>query len=111
MSDRTGRNSGERAIDKSYETDANLHRKSVVPIVQNVADVPVVEDVPEVMILPELWRKTSGVVPDCPHHVVQRGVRCMDVFFSTDDRREYLDLVISIGFKTRVGFPSMVSDE
>jgi hypothetical protein len=111
MSDRTGRNSGERAIDKSYETDAILHRKSVVPIVQNVPDVPVVEDVPEVMILPELWRKTSGVVPDCPHHVVQRGVRCMDVFFSTDDRREYLDLVISIGFQTRVGFPSMVSDE
>jgi len=24
---------------------------------------------PEVIILPELWRKTSVVVPDCPHHV------------------------------------------
>jgi hypothetical protein len=33
----------------------DLHRKSVVPIVQNV---PVVEDVPELIILPEFWRKT-----------------------------------------------------
>jgi hypothetical protein len=29
------------------------------------------------MILSELWRKTSVVVPDCPHHVVQRGVHRM----------------------------------
>jgi len=30
------------------------------------------------------------VVPGLPHHVVQRGVRRMDVFFSDADRREYL---------------------
>ena len=70
-----------------------LYRKGLVPVVQNVPDVPIVEDVPEVIILPELWRKTSGVIPDCPHHVVQRGVRRMDVFFSADDRKEYLDLL------------------
>jgi hypothetical protein len=32
-------------------------------------------------------------VPDFPHHVVQRGVRRMDVFFSADNRQEYLDLL------------------
>jgi hypothetical protein len=31
------------------------------------------------------------VVADCPHHVVRRGVRRMDVFCSADDRQEYLD--------------------
>jgi len=30
------------------------------------------------------------VVPELPHHVTQRGVRRMDVFFSDGDRREYL---------------------
>jgi hypothetical protein len=67
----------------------DLHRKSVVPI------VPVVEDVPEVIILPELWRKTSGIVSDCLHHVVQRGVRRMDVFFFADDRQRIPRSVIS----------------
>ena len=33
------------------------------------------------------------VVPDFPHHVVQRGARGMDVFFSPHDRQEYLDLL------------------
>jgi len=33
------------------------------------------------------------VVPGLPHHVVQRGVRSMPVFFSDDDRREYLELL------------------
>ncbi len=51
------------------------------------------------------------VVPDFPHHVVQRDACRMDVFFSADDRQEYLDLVISISFETRARFPSMVSDE
>jgi putative transposase len=37
-------------------------------------------------------RIVQVVVPDCPHHVVQRGVRRMDVFFSADDRQDYLDL-------------------
>lgn len=29
-------------------------------------------------------------MPEIPHHVVQRGVRRMDVFFSREDREEYL---------------------
>lgn len=33
------------------------------------------------------------VVPGYPHHVVQRGVRSMDIFFHDDDRREYLQLL------------------
>jgi len=32
------------------------------------------------------------VVPDFPHHVVHRGVRRMDIFFSADDRQENLNL-------------------
>ena len=56
-----------------------LCRKELVPVVQNVPDVPIVEDVPEVIILPELWRKTRVVVPD--------------VFFSADDRQEYLEKI------------------
>jgi len=31
------------------------------------------------------------VIPGIAHHVVQRGVRRMDVFFSTEDREEYLN--------------------
>lgn len=34
-----------------------------------------------------------AVVPGLPHHVTQRGVRSMPVFFSDDDRREYLALM------------------
>jgi REP-associated tyrosine transposase len=37
------------------------------------------------------------VVPDFPHHVIQRGVRRMDVFFSDDDREEYLSLLAEQG--------------
>ena len=37
------------------------------------------------------------VVPGTPHHVVRRGVRRMDVFFSDDDRRAYLDLLSEQG--------------
>lgn len=33
------------------------------------------------------------VIPQVPHHVTQRGNRRMPVFFSDDDRREYLRLV------------------
>jgi putative transposase len=33
------------------------------------------------------------VVPGVPHHVTQRGNRRMDVFFSDDDHRAYLDLL------------------
>ena len=43
---------------------------------------PVVEDVTELIIFPQFWRKARVVVPDFLHHVVQRGVSRMDVFFS-----------------------------
>jgi REP-associated tyrosine transposase len=33
------------------------------------------------------------VVPGLPHHVTQRGVRSMPVFFSAGDRKEYLELM------------------
>jgi putative transposase len=33
------------------------------------------------------------VMPKYPHHVVQRGVRSMDVFRHRDDRELYLDLM------------------
>jgi len=51
--------------------------KRLVPIVQNVPVVPIVGDMPEIIILPELWRNTNVVVQDCSPHVVQRGVRRM----------------------------------
>jgi len=44
------------------------------------------------------------VVPDSPHHVVQRGARRMDVFFSTADRQEYLGLLSRSGSKHSVDF-------
>ena len=33
------------------------------------------------------------VIPDVPHHVAQRGNNRQDVFFTTDDRRAYLDIL------------------
>ena len=32
-------------------------------------------------------------VPGIPHHVVQRGNRGLEIFFSEEDRRAYLDLL------------------
>jgi putative transposase len=37
------------------------------------------------------------VVPGLPHHVVQRGVRSLDIFKTDGDRREYLDLLRASG--------------
>ncbi|MFO7820801.1 MAG: transposase, partial [Lentisphaeria bacterium] len=33
------------------------------------------------------------VVPGYPHHITQRGVRSMDIFYHDDDRHEYLRLL------------------
>jgi len=33
------------------------------------------------------------VVPDCPHHITQRGNNRQDVFFVHDDRRVYLEIL------------------
>ena len=38
-------------------------------------------------------RMARVVVPEYPHHVTQRGVRSMNVFFSDEDRLEYLRLM------------------
>ncbi len=42
-------------------------------------------------------RLSRIVIPDVPHHVTQRGNQRLPVFFSDDDRREYLQLVAAIG--------------
>ena len=44
------------------------------------------------------------VVPDYPHHVTQRGVRRMDVFFSDEDRTTYLDLLAKQGGRYGIQF-------
>lgn len=44
------------------------------------------------------------VVRDFPHHVVQRGVRRMDVFFSAEDRQEYLRLLSQSASKHALDF-------
>jgi putative transposase len=33
------------------------------------------------------------VVPDCPHHIIQRGNRRQNVFFTDEDKRTYLNLL------------------
>lgn len=38
-------------------------------------------------------RQARIVVPDVPHHVIQRGNRRQDVFFTDDDYRMYLSLL------------------
>lgn len=40
-------------------------------------------------------RISRVVIPGLPHHVVQRGNRRQQVFFTDDDRRLYLDLLVS----------------
>lgn len=38
-------------------------------------------------------RTARLVVPGLPHHIVQRGNRQQDIFFSDDDRRAFLDIL------------------
>ncbi|UCF10938.1 MAG: transposase [Candidatus Bipolaricaulota bacterium] len=44
------------------------------------------------------------VVPGCPHHVTQRGVRKLDVFFSDADRDAYVSLLAEHGARTGLRF-------
>jgi putative transposase len=44
------------------------------------------------------------VVPGSPHHVVQRGVRSMDIFRDDGDRKHYLDLLSDFGKRHGVQF-------
>ena len=39
------------------------------------------------------------VIPDCPHHITQRGNRREDIFFSDVDRRRYLELLEQYSLK------------
>ena len=57
---------------KAFQVSAGSKR-SKVPV------VPIGEDVPEATILPERRRKTSGIVPDWPHHVVCTTRYCSSV--------------------------------
>jgi len=42
-------------------------------------------------------RMARVVLPGFPHHVTQRGVRSMDVFFCDGDRAEYLRVMAEHG--------------
>jgi len=44
------------------------------------------------------------VLPGVPHHVVQRGVRSMDIFESDADRTVYLQLLARLGHRHGVSF-------
>ncbi|MBM4020396.1 MAG: transposase, partial [Planctomycetes bacterium] len=44
-------------------------------------------------------RMARIVIPDLPHHVTQRGNRREDVFFSDEDRRRYLLLLLEYSQK------------
>ena len=44
------------------------------------------------------------VLPDYPHHITQRGVRSLPIFFSDDDRYEYLRLLKGQGERFGIRF-------
>jgi putative transposase len=49
-------------------------------------------------------RMKRVVIPGYPHHIVQRGVRSMDIFFEEQDRLEYLKLLRKQGDRFGVKF-------
>ena len=49
-------------------------------------------------------RMKRVVVPGYPHHIVQRGVRSMDIFFEEQDRVEYLNILRKQGDRFEVKF-------
>jgi len=51
-------------------------------------------------------RMKRVVVPGYPHHIVQRGVRSLDIFFNDEDRAEYLRLLREQGERFGVTFLS-----
>ncbi len=54
-----------------------------------------------------LWRMpriARVVVPNVPHHITQRGVRSLPVFFNDGDRRAYLGFLHEQGLKHGVAF-------
>ena len=53
-------------------------------------------------------RMARVVIPGIPHHITQRGVRSMKVFFSDQDRYEYLQLLRQQGSLHGLHFASYV---
>ncbi len=51
--------------------------------------------------MPRMKRVT---IPGYPHHIVQRGVRSMDIFFEEQDRVQYLHLLQKQGDRFDVHF-------
>ncbi len=49
-------------------------------------------------------RTARIVIPDTPHHVVQRGVRSVDLFRSDDDRQLYISILIECAARWAVSF-------
>lgn len=49
-------------------------------------------------------RLSRVVVPNLPHHVIQRGVRSLPLFFSDADREEYLNLLATFTARQGVRF-------
>ena len=49
-------------------------------------------------------RLARVVLPGYPHHITQRGVRSMTIFFSHEDRKEYLRLQKKQGDRFGVKF-------
>jgi putative transposase len=49
-----------------------------------------------------MTRRARTVVPDCPHHVTQRGNRREPIFFETGDRDVYRDLLAEQTEKARL---------
>ena len=48
---------------------------------------------PDFVHFPYMPRFARAVVPQCPHHVTQRGNERRDVFFTPADREVYLGLL------------------
>ncbi len=51
-------------------------------------------------------RLSRIVLPKVPHHITQRGVRSMHIFFQDKDRKEYLQLLKKHGERTGIEFVS-----
>lgn len=50
-----------------------------------------------------MTRRARIVIPDCPHHVTQRGNRREPIFFEAGDQEVYRDLLAEQAEKARVG--------
>lgn len=49
-------------------------------------------------------RTARVVIPDYPHHIIQRGNRRQKVFFSDEDKKAYIDLLRKCATKAGISF-------